>query len=114
VQPEVADQCGHDVRQRCCRVDETEMRIYKDRMSPEQFAAFDEMTKFELMIHDLERLSLLEKLIQYVSGDTGRYEVGGEMVSIPFGQGGTKISYALTQYGVNFILAVRPKRPSEE
>jgi hypothetical protein len=85
------------------------MRVHKDRMSPEQLAAFDEMTNFELMIHDLERLSLLEKLMQYVSGDPTRYDIGGERVSIPSERSGIKTSYALTQYGVNFIRAVRPK-----
>lgn len=88
-----------------------EMHVYKDRMSPEQLAAFDEMTNFELMLHDLERLSLLEKVVEYVSGHVSRYEIGGELVSIPSERSGMTTSYALTQYGVNFILAVRPKRP---
>jgi hypothetical protein len=83
-------------------------------MSPEQLAAFDEMTNFELMLHDLERLSLLEKVVRYSSGDVSRYEFGGELVSIPSERSGMKTSYSLTQYGVNFILAVRPKRPSED
>jgi hypothetical protein len=90
-----------------------EMRVYKDRMSPEQLAAFDEMTNFELMLHDLERLSLLEKVVQYVSVAT-RHNIGGEVVSLQTDRSGMKISYALTQYGVNFIWAVRPKRPSED
>ena len=90
-----------------------EMRIYKDRMSPEQLAAFDEVTKFELILHDLERLRLLEKLVQYMPGDTGRYEIGGEIVSVQVDQGGTKTSYALTQYGVNFILSVQPKNQKQ-
>jgi hypothetical protein len=86
-----------------------EVRVYRDRMSPEQLAAFDEMTNFELMLHDLERLSLLEKMVHYVSGDVHRYEIGGEHISIPSERSGLKTTYALTQYGVNFILAVRPK-----
>jgi Abortive infection alpha len=88
-----------------------EVRVYRDRMSPEQLAAFDEMTNFELMLHDLERLSLLEKIVHYVSGDVSRHEIGGELVSIPSERSGMMTSYALTQYGVNFILAVRSKRP---
>jgi hypothetical protein len=72
------------------------------------------MTNFELMLHDLERLSLLEKLVNYVPGAVSRYEIGGELVSIPSERSGMTTSYALTQYGVNFILAVRPKRPSED
>jgi Abortive infection alpha len=91
-----------------------EMQTYRDRMSPEQLAAFDEMTNFELMLHDLERLILLEKVVRYSSGDVSRYEFGGELVSIPSERSGMKTSYSLTQYGVNFILAVRPKRPSED
>ena len=90
------------------------MRVYRDRMSPEQLAAFDEMTNFELMLDDLERLSLIEKVVEYVSGDVSRYEIGGELISIPSERSGMKTSYALTQYGVNFILAVRPKRPSQD
>jgi hypothetical protein len=89
-----------------------EMRVYRDRMSPEQLAAFDEMTNFELMLHDLERLSLLEKIVDYVTPKVNRYEVGGELISMPSEPGGMTTSYALTQYGVNFILAVRPKPPS--
>jgi len=85
-----------------------EMRVYRDRISPEKVAAFEEMTNFELIIHDLERLSLLEKLVQYESGTPRRYNIGGERISIPSERSGMKISYALTQYGVNFILAVRP------
>jgi hypothetical protein len=42
-----------------------------------------------------------------------RYDYGGETVSIPSSRSGMKTSYALTQYGVNFILAVRPNLPSE-
>jgi len=85
-----------------------EVRIYRDRMSPEKLAAFDEMTNFELTLHDLERLSLLEKIVRYVS-DVNRYEIDGEPVSIPSERSGMATSYALTQYGVNFIVAVRPK-----
>jgi hypothetical protein len=85
-----------------------EMRLYKDRMSPEQLAAFDESTNFELMLHDLERLSLLEKVVEYVSDVSGYPD--GHFIK----RSGIKTSYALTQYGVNFILAVRPKRPSED
>jgi Abortive infection alpha len=91
-----------------------EMSVYRNRMSHEQVAAFDEMTNFELMLHDLERLSLHEKVVQYVSGDVNRYEVGGELISIPCERSGMMTSYALTQYGVNFILAVRHKHPSED
>jgi hypothetical protein len=90
-----------------------EVRVYRDRMSPEQLAAFDEMTNFELMLHDIERLSLLEKVVKYVSGGVSRYEIGGELISIPSERSGMMANYALTQYGVNFILAVRPK-PSED
>jgi len=90
-----------------------EVLVYRDRMSPQQLAAFDEMTNFELVLHDIERLSLLEKIVKYVS-DARRYEIDGEDVSIPSERSGIKTSYALTQYGVNFILAVRPKRPSED
>ena len=32
---------------------------------------------------------------------------------MPSERSGMKVSYTLTQYGVNFVLAVRPKRPSE-
>jgi len=86
----------------------SEMRVFRDRMSPEQVAAFEEMTNFELILHDLERLSLLEKKIQYIPDDVSRYEIAGEVYSIPSGRSGMNISYALTQYGVNFILAVQP------
>jgi len=85
-----------------------EMRVYRDRMSPEQLKAFDEMTNFELTLHDLERLSLLEKSVKFVSGDPRHYEFGGERITIPSEDSGMKTSYALTQYGVNFILAVQP------
>jgi hypothetical protein len=88
-----------------------EMRVYRDRMSPEQLAAYEEMTSFELMLHDIERLSLLEKVVKYVS-DVRRYEIDGEHVSIPSERSGIMTSYALTQYGVNFILAVRRERHS--
>jgi hypothetical protein len=43
-----------------------------------------------------------------------RHNIGGEVVSLQTDRSGMKISYALTQYGVNFIWAVRPKRPSED
>jgi hypothetical protein len=91
-----------------------EMYVHRDRMSPDQLAAFEEMTNFELMLHDIERLSLLEKVVKYVSGDVRRYGIDGEDVSIPSERSGIMTNYALTQYGVNFILAVRPKRPSED
>ena len=89
------------------------MRVHRGRMSPDQVAAFDEVTNFELVLHDLERLSLLEKEVEYMSGDVRKYEIGEEIVSIPSVHSGTVTTYALTQYGVNFILAVRPKRPTE-
>jgi hypothetical protein len=87
-----------------------EMRVHRERMSPEQLAAFEEVTNFELMLHDMERLSLLEKVVKYVSGDVRRYEIDGEHVSIPSERSGIMTSFALTQYGVNFILAVQRKR----
>jgi hypothetical protein len=90
-----------------------EMFVYRNHMSPEQLAAFDEMTDFELILHDLERLSLLEKVVKYVSGNATKYKLGGEVISVPSESSGMTTNYALTQYGVNFILAVRPK-PSEE
>jgi len=85
-----------------------EMQIFGNRMSPEQIAAYDKMTHFELILHDLERLSLLEKKTTLVSDSPTKYEVGGETISIPSIRSGTKTSYALTQYGVNFIIAVHP------
>ena len=85
------------------------MRVFKDRMSPEQIAAFDEMTNFELMLHDLERLNLLEKKMVYIPGRMTWVET--DIAEVPAGhsEGGTKTTYALTQYGVSFILAVRRK-----
>jgi hypothetical protein len=87
-----------------------EMRIFKDRMSPEQLAAYEEMTNFELPLHDLERLSLIEKELEYDSGKVKTYYIDGQPLQIPAEDSGIAVSYALTQYGVNFILAVRPKR----
>jgi hypothetical protein len=86
------------------------MRVFKHRMSPEQIAAFDEMTNFELMLHDLERLNLLEKKMVYMPGEMMWVET--DIAEVPAGHsaGGTKTTYALTQYGVSFILAVRPKQ----
>jgi hypothetical protein len=87
-----------------------EMNAYRSRMSAEQIAAFDEMTSFELMLHDLERLNLLEKKMVYTPGRMMWVET--EIAEVPAGhsEGGTKTTYALTQYGVSFILAVRPKQ----
>jgi hypothetical protein len=87
-----------------------EMYVYRSRMSTEQIAAFDEMTDFELMLHDLERLNLLEKKIVYIPGRMTWVET--DIAEVPAGhaEGGTKTTYALTQYGVSFILAVRPKQ----
>jgi hypothetical protein len=90
-----------------------EMRVYGDKMSPEQLAAYEEMTNFELILHDLERLSLLEKIVQYVPGKVSKYKIGSKVISIPSDRSGMTTKYALTQYGVNFILVVRPK-PSED
>lgn len=90
-----------------------EMRVFRDRMSPEQIAAFDEMTNFELMLHDLERLSLLEKKVAYIPGRMSWVEVDGAEVPIGHSEGGMKTTYALTQYGVSFILAVSRKQPAE-
>lgn len=86
-----------------------EMYVYRDRMSAEQIAAFDEMTNFELILHDLERLNLLEKKTEYIPGRMMYVET--DIAEVPAGhsEGGTKTMYALTQYGVSFILAVRPK-----
>jgi hypothetical protein len=92
----------------------TEMRVYKDRMTPEQLAAFDEMTNFELMLHDFERLNLIGRQAEYWPGRTRYREVAGEEIPIPSDDSGMIVKYALTQYGVNFILAVRPRRPLEE
>lgn len=86
-----------------------EMRLFKDRMSPEQIAAFEEATNFELMLHDLERLSLLEKELKYVEGRTHYVEVDGKEVATGTSESGIRTTYALTQYGVSFIKAVRPK-----
>jgi hypothetical protein len=79
-------------------------------MSPEQIAAFDEMTNFELMLHDLKRLNLLEKKMTYIPGRMMWVET--DIAEVPAGhsEGGTKTTYALTQYGVSFIQAVRPKQ----
>jgi len=86
-----------------------EMNVYRGRMSAEQIAAFDEMTNFELILHDLERLNLLEKKVVYIPGRMMWVET--DIAEVPAGhsEGGTKTTYALTQYGVSFILAVRPK-----
>jgi hypothetical protein len=91
-----------------------EMQIYKDRMSPEQLAAFDEVTNFELILHDFERLNLLEKEVRYSPGRTNYREIAGEEIAIPSEEVGMSVKYALTQYGVNFIQAVRSTRSSEE
>ena len=88
-----------------------EMRVFKDRMSPEQMAAFDEMTNFELILYDLERLSLLEKKVAYIPGKMGWAEIDGAEVPTGHSEGGMKTRYALTQYGVSFISAVRRKQP---
>jgi hypothetical protein len=87
-----------------------EMYVYSSRMSAEEIAAFDEMTNFELMLHDLERLNLLEKKMVYIPGRMTWVET--DIAEVPAGhsEGGTKTTYALTQYGVSFILAVRPKQ----
>jgi hypothetical protein len=90
-----------------------EMRVFKARMSPEQIAAYNEMTNFELMLHDLERLSLLEKKVAYIPGRRGWAEVDGFEIPTGPSEGGMKTTYALTQYGVSFILAVRRKLPTE-
>lgn len=87
-----------------------EMNMHRSRMSAEQIAAFDEMTNFELMLHDLERLNLLEKKVVYIPGRMMWIET--DIAEVPAGhsEGGTKTTYALTQYGVSFILAVRPQQ----
>ena len=86
-----------------------QMRVYRDQMSPEQLAAYEEVTNFELVLHDLERLSLIEKELEYDSGKTKTFDIYGHTVVIPAEDSGINVSYALTQYGVNFILAVQPK-----
>jgi hypothetical protein len=89
-----------------------DMQVYRDRMSPEQLAAFDEMTKFELILDDFERLRLLEKKVTYSTGRMNYREIAGEEIGFSSGDVGMSVKYALTQYGVNFILAVRPSHPS--
>ncbi|WP_047495898.1 Abi-alpha family protein [Terriglobus sp. TAA 43] len=84
-----------------------EMRVLKSRMTAEQIEAFEEMTNFELIINDLERLALLEKVVKFGADSPSIHEIAGEKVSIP-GRSGTMTRYALSQYGVNFIQAVRP------
>lgn len=91
-----------------------EMRVHKHRMTPEQIMAFEEVTNFELMLHDLERLNLLGKQAEYSPGRTSYREIAREEIAFPSGDGRTIVKYALTQYGVNFIWAVRPKRSSGE
>lgn len=86
-----------------------EMNVYRSHMSAEQIAAFDEMTNFELMLHDLERLNLLEKKMVYMPGRMMWVETDIEEVPAGHSEGGTKTTYAFTQYGVSFVLAVRPK-----
>jgi hypothetical protein len=86
-----------------------EMRLFKHRMSPEQLAGYDEMTNFELILHDFERLSLLEKKVDYSPGRMNYREIAGEEVAFPSAEIGMSVKYALTQYGVNFIQAVKPK-----
>jgi hypothetical protein len=70
------------------------------------------MTNFELMLHDLERLSLLEKKVAYIPGRMSWVEVDGAEVPTGHSEGGMKTTYALTQYGVSFILAVSRKQPA--
>ena len=86
-----------------------EMKVFKDRMSPEQIAAFDEMTNFELMLHDLERLNILEKKMVYLPGRTVWVET--DIAEVPAGhsEGGMKTTYALTQYGVSFHSSCSPE-----
>lgn len=86
-----------------------EMQVYKHRMSPEQIAAFDEMTNFELMLNDLEGFSLLEKKAQYIPGRMTYAEIDGTEIATGQSEGGMYTMYALTQYGVSFIAAVRRK-----
>jgi hypothetical protein len=86
-----------------------EMYLFRDRMSTEQIAAFDEMTNFYLILDDLERLSLLEKKVEYIPGGMGYAAVGDVEITTGHSEGGMKTTYALTQYGVNFISAVRRK-----
>jgi hypothetical protein len=88
-----------------------EMSVRKHRMTEEQKAAFEEMTKFELIVTDLERLRLLIREVEYGIAETKYSEVAD--VSVPT-EIGSLTKYALTQYGVNFILAVRPKDKSHE
>ncbi len=90
-----------------------EMRLFRDRMSREQIAAYEEATNFELTLHDLERLSILEKEVEYGFAKMNYSQVGEDEIAVP-SDIGSKTSYALTQYGVNFIKAVRPQHSSED
>jgi len=74
-----------------------EMWLHRAKMSKEQIDGYDAYTQFELVLHDLERLSLLEKITEVGLTNRSHQEVG------------TRTSYALTQYGVSFIQAVRPR-----
>jgi len=90
--------------------DPAEMRVHKNRMSPEQLASYDMMTNFELILHDLERLSLIERKVAYIPGRMTYAEVGSTEIETGLSEGGMVTKYALTQYGVNFIWAVRPTK----
>lgn len=81
---------------------------FSHRMAPQERAAFERLRRFELVLHDIERLGILSRETKYFQGDELTYEVEGEEIKVPQ-QGGTKTFYTLTQYGVDFINAVRPK-----
>jgi hypothetical protein len=81
--------------------------LFHDPKSPEERAAFERLKRFELILHDLERLGILMQENRYFAGDALTCEIDGEQVKIPQ-PGGITVSYSLTQYGVDFVLAVKP------
>lgn len=90
-----------------------EQTLYKDRMSPEQLAAYDKMTKVELMIQDFERLGIIARESELEPPTRIPYAFESEVVSLPVGGPTLKTKFSLTQYGISFMGAVTPRKTSQ-
>jgi len=80
--------------------------IRQEQLSSEQLAGIQKMQQFELILHEFERLGLIMRQTELVQPT--HYLVGDQTVS--FGHQHLEESYALTQYAVNFVDAVKPKQ----
>jgi hypothetical protein len=86
------------------------MRIPYRQTAPENSARNKALKELALMVEDFQRLQLLSRRDRLRSSKSKKLLHGTHIFEIPDGAPALKTEYSFTQYGIDFIAAVNPRK----